>query len=352
MKISDFFYRVWHWETWHYLVKYVPLAPAWLWYCLRARSFWFFTSSNPTLTFGGFEGESKNEMYLQLPPGSYPRSIYISHLSGFEEAVSFFTGSNFSFPFAVKPDVGMMGFMFRKIENTEQFKKYHGAMQADYLLQEFIDYPLEVSVFYYRYPQKASGHITGFIRKEFLEVKGNGSSTLLELMQEYPRVRFRLEEMKQKHELRLNHVIPAEEIYFLSHALNLSRGGKLVSLSHETDNRLLKIFDGLSHHTKHFYYGRYDIKCSSIEELKEGRNFSILEYNGCGAEPHHIYGNGHTLLQAYQIILHHWKALYRISKHNHHNGHAHWNYRKGIEFLRKGKQHFRKLKKLDATFEI
>ncbi len=246
----------------------------------------------------------------------------------------------------------MMGFMFRKIENIEQFKKYHAAMHVDYLLQDFIDYPLEVSVFYYRYPHQASGHITGFIRKEFLEVKGDGVSTLLELIQQYPRVRFRLEEMKQKHDIRLNDVVPPGEIYFLSYALNLSRGGRLVSLAHEKDSRLLKIFDELSHHTKHFYYGRYDIKCSSIEDLKEGRNFSILEYNGCGAEPHHIYGNGNTLLQAYRIILHHWKALYKISRQNHHNGHAYWKYRRGFKFLKKGKEHFRKLRKLDATFEI
>ncbi len=253
MKISDFVYRVRHWDTWPYLVKYVPLSPAWLWYCLRARSFWFFTPSNPTLTFGGFEGESKNEMYLQLPEGSYPRSIYISHSACFQEAAALFTGNNFSFPFSVKPDVGMMGFMFRKIENIEQFKKYHTAMQVDYLLQKFIDYPLEVSVFYYRYPHESSGHITGFIKKEFLEVKGDRSSTLLELIQKYPQVRFRLEEMKQKHDMRLNEVIPRGEIYFLSYALNLSRGGNLVSLAHEKDIRLLKIFDELSHHTKSFY---------------------------------------------------------------------------------------------------
>jgi hypothetical protein len=108
--------------------------------------------------------------------------------------------------------------------------------------------------------------------------------------------------------------------YCLSNALNLSRGGKLISLAHEKDERLLKVFDDLSHYTNHFYYGRYDIKCASVEDLKEGKNFYILEYNGCGAEPHHIYGDGNTLLQAYAILLQHWKVLYRISKYNHTHG--------------------------------
>ncbi len=352
LKLTDFLYRITHWETWHYLVKYVPLSPAWLWYCIKSGSFWFFTPSNPTLTFGGFEGESKNEMYLQLPPGSYPHSIYIPHSLIFTKVEQLVKEAGLQFPFAVKPDIGMMGFMFRKIENVGQLQKYHTAMCSDYIVQKLIDYPLEVSVFYYRYPNETSGHITGFLKKEFLEVTGDGKSKLKELILMYPRVRFRVEEMKLKHEKKLNDIIAEGERYYLSYALNLSRGGKLVSLAHEKDSRLLKVFDELSNYSKHFYYGRYDIKCLSIEDLKEGKNFSILEYNGSGAEPHHIYGDGNNLIEAYRIVLHHWKVLYTISKFNHKNGLRYWKHRKGFTFLKRAKQHFKMLKKLDATFEI
>lgn len=350
--MPDFLYRITHWETWHYLVKYIPLSPAWLWYCLRSGSFWFFTPSNPTLTFGGFEGESKNEMYMQLPPGSYPQSVFISHLLDFERVKDNVSKAGFTFPFAVKPDVGMMGFMFRKIENMEHLQKYHAAMCSDYIVQKLIDYPFEVSVFYYRYPNEISGQITGFLKKEFLEVTGDGSSTLEDLILRYPRIRFRVEEMKLKHEKRLNNIIAKGEKYYLSYALNLSRGGKLVSLAHEKDSRLLKVFDELSNYSKHFYYGRYDIKCLSIEDFKQGKNFSILEYNGSGAEPHHIYGDGNNLIQAYKIVLYHWRVLYTISKLNHKKGIRYWKYRKGFNFLKRAKRHFRILKKLDATFEI
>jgi hypothetical protein len=352
LKIRNFLYQVAHWETWPYLVKYIPLFPAWMWFCARARSCWFFTASNPTLTFGGFEGESKSEMYAQLPEGSYPKSILIKYPSSLDDARRQAEAAGLSFPFAVKPDVGMMGFMFRKIENMEQFGRYHAAMTADYILQSFIDYPVEVSVFYYRFPNKSSGNITGFLRKEFLQVTGNGTSTLLELIQQYPRVRFRLEEMKSKHEKKLHEVIPHGEIYALSYALNLSRGGRLVSLAHEKDARLLRVFDALAENAPHFYYGRYDIKCRSVEDLRQGSNFSILEYNGSGAEPHHIYGDGNNLVQAYRIVLHHWNVLYRISRYNHHNGIPYWSFRRGYRFLRKAKKRFKALKKLDATFEI
>lgn len=345
-------YRLTHWETWHYLAKYIPLFPAWLWYCLRSGSFWFFTPSNPTLTFGGFEGEPKREMYRQLPPSTYPKSIYISPLLSFEEVVKLIAENEFDYPFAVKPDVGMMGFMFRKIETVDQFKHYHSVMTVDYIIQQLVDYPLELSVFYYRFPGQRKGTITGFLKKEFLEVIGDGQSTLLELMEAYPRVRFRLEEMKAKHQNRLKEKLPLGEVFCLSPALNLSRGGRLVSLAHEKDERLLQVFDDLSHHSGHFYYGRYDLKCLSIEDLKKGKNFSILEYNGCGAEPHHIYGDGNSLLQAYKILLHHWDVLYRISRQNHKNGIPFWEYKKGLNHLKKAKKHFRMLKRLDSQTQL
>src|ERR1044071_8224979 len=125
MKVTDFFTRLYRWETWHYLAKYIPIMPAWLWYCVKSRSLWFFTASNPTLTFGGFEGEAKREMYDQLPPSTYPKSIYISPLLSFTNAENLLASNHFSYPFAVKPDVGMMGFMFRKIDNANEFRLYH-----------------------------------------------------------------------------------------------------------------------------------------------------------------------------------------------------------------------------------
>lgn len=351
MNVRKTWYIITHWETWHYRVKYIPLAPFWLWYCLRAGSFWFFTPSNPTLTFGGFEGEQKSEMYEQLPPGSYPKTIYISPTLSFEEAVSLVTDNHFVFPFAVKPDAGMMGLMFRVINNENQFRNYHKKITVDYLVQELVNDPIEVSVFYYRFPHEQQGTITGFIRKETLEVVGDGKRTLEQLILLHPRARFFIEEMRTKHADQINSVIPEVETFRLTYAANLSRGGKLVSLEKEKDDRLLKIFDDLSHYAKHFYYGRYDIKCHSLEDLKTGR-FAILEYNGSGAEPHHVYGNSNTLLQACKILLHHWDILYRISVWQHKNGIPYWKFKEGLDFLKTARKHLELLRKLDKETDV
>lgn len=352
MNLKNFFFKITHWETWHYMAKYIPIMPVWGWYCLRARSLWFFTPSNPTIAFGGFEGETKSEMYKQLPAHTFPNSIFISPSISFKELQQRVLENNFTYPFAVKPDAGMMGFMFRRINNAADLQAYHKKMPVNYIIQTFVNYPLEVSVFYYRYPNEQKGTITGFIKKEFLQVEGNGESTLKELINNYERVRFRLDEMLAKHADQLENILKKGEIYILSYALNLSRGGRLVSLAYEKDEKLLKVFDGISHYTKHFYYGRYDIKCASVQDLKEGKNFSILEYNGCGAEPHHAYGNGNTLFQAYAIFLHHWKVLYKIAIYNHAHGFKRWSFAKGRAYLKQGKANFKLLKKLDAETQL
>lgn len=348
MSLRKLLYRITHWETWDYRVKLVPLIPVWCWHCLRSGSWWFFTAANPSLTFGGFQGEGKREMYAQLPPGTYPRSIYLDPALSLEEAEKQVAEAAYAYPFAVKPDVGMMGLLFRRIDSPAAFRAYHQAMPVAYVVQEFVTYPIEVSVFYYRFPGNPTGTITGFVRKEFLEVVGDGESTLWALMNRYERVNFRLDEMRTKHAGQLNHIIPNGETYCLNYALNLTRGGRLVSLEHEKDAELLRVFDALSHYTKHFYFGRYDIKCQSIAELKQGKHFSIIEFNGAGAAPHHVYDNGNSLLQAYRIVLHHWDILYRISRENRRLGQPLWSLRQGWAFLKASEIHFQQLRRLET----
>jgi hypothetical protein len=347
MGIKKFFNRMFNWELWPFYLLYAPLGPIWLWYCIRSRSFWFFSSSNPTITFGGFEGESKKEMYDQLPPNSYPSTMYVLHDSTVDEVKKKIAESGFDYPFIVKPDVGMKGILFRKIENEDQLEKYHSRIPVEYIVQDLIEMPVEVSVFYYRHPTQQKGTISGFIKKELLEIFGDGTSTIWELILEHPRAKFRLEEMKQRHEHRLDRVLPKGQHFFLSYAGNHNRGARFINLSNEIDDRLLSVFDELSHYTDKFYYGRYDIKCRSIEDLKSGQHYSILEFNGCGAEPNHIYDAGMSLGQAYREILKHWKELYRISKYNHENGTPYWPFEKGIRFLRESRRHFLLLAKFD-----
>jgi hypothetical protein len=347
MDMKKIIQKITNWELWNFYLLYLPISPVWLWYCIRSGSFWFFSSSNPTITFGGFEGEGKKEMYDQLPPHLVPRTIYILHDSPFEEVKNKVANAGFAYPFIVKPDIGMKGILFRKIDNEEQLAKYHERIPVEYIVQDLVELPVEVSVFYYRYPWQQKGTVSGFIDKELLQVKGNGTATLKELVAAHPRAKFRMEEMEHRHGHRFERVIPANEVFYLSYAGNHNRGAQFTNLHKEIDAQMHQTFDALSHQTRQFYYGRYDIKTTSIEDLKQGKNFLILEFNGCGAEPNHIYDCGMSIGKAYRTILHHWKALYKISRYNHKNGTPYWSFMRGWKFLRQSSKHFKMLEKYD-----
>lgn len=347
MRIKKFFQRLTNWELWNFYVLYLPIVPVWLWNCLRSRSFWYFTTSNPTITFGGFEGEGKKEMYDQLPSHLYPRTLFIMHDLPWEEVKKRIAGAGFSYPFIVKPDVGMKGILFRKIDSEDQLQKYHERIPVEYIVQDLVDLPVEVSVFYYRHPAEQKGVVSGFIHKELLHVKGDGQHNLRQLIEQHPRAKFRMEEMQHRHGHRFDRIPEKDEIFFLSYAGNHNRGAHFTNLYKEIDEQLLSVFDSISHYNGQFFYGRYDIKTTSIEDLKQGKNFLILEYNGCGAEPNHIYDCGMSLFAAYAELLKHWRALYRISRYNHRQGIPYWPFKKGLHYLREARRHFKMLEQYD-----
>lgn len=344
---NRFWEAVFNWELWPFGLRYALISPVWLWYCIRSGSAWFFTPSNPTITFGGFEGEGKEEMYALLPKQLYPTTIFITPSESFEQVKERIEAAGFNYPFCTKPDVGMKGLLFRKIDSERELQAYHQQITVKYLVQELVTYPFEVSVFYYRYPNQQQGVISGFIQKELMEVVGDGQHTLWQLIQEHPKAKHRKEEMRMKHSAQLENILAAGEHYPLTYAANLNRGARFSNLQHEIDNALRDVFDRLSHATQ-FYYGRYDIKCNSISDLKQGKNFSILEFNGSGAEPNHVYNTGYSLFAALRVWLHHWQVLYEIGRYNNARGIRYWPFKKGWHFLRQAKKHLQRLEELDT----
>jgi hypothetical protein len=71
------------------------------------------------------------------------------------------------------------------------------------------------------------------------------------------------------------------------------------------------------------------------EELKEGKNFGIVELNGAGSEPTHIYDPQHSIFFAWKEIIRHWKILWRISRINHSKGKIpYMNFSSGMQMFR------------------
>lgn len=339
--------KITNWEAWPFKLIYAPLIPVWLWYAFRSRAVWFFTPSNPKLTFGGMEGEPKKEMYDLLPHNFYPTTFNVFPSENFATVKQKLAECNINYPLIVKPEIGGQGILFRKIDDESELEQYHKLVPVEYIIQRMVNYPMEVSVFYIRHPNESKGRITGFLHKIPLHVLGNGHDTLEQLVLSHPKAAKRKAEVKSKHKQNWNVVIPGGEKYILSYAANHNRGAHFVDLKNEIDQELVDVFDKISHRIDDFFYGRYDIMCNSVEELKEGKSFSILEYNGCGAEPNHFYDTGYTLGGAYREILSHWKALHQISEYNRSTGIEPWPYKKGKDYLKKTTRHFRLMKEAD-----
>ncbi len=339
--------KIKNWEEWPFKILYAPITPVWFWYMIRSRAVWFFTPSNPKLTFGGMEGEPKKEMHDLLPEHLCPSFFNVKPGEDFSFVIENLKKHSIHFPLIVKPEVGGQGILFRKIDNEQQLKNYHKQVPVEYFVQQLILYPLEVSLFYYRYPNQTKGVVTGFLQKIPMQVTGDGIHSLEELILMNSKSKKRIAELSLQHLHNFKQVLSKDEKYILSFAANHNRGARFIDLKDEINDKIGATLDEISVSVNDFFYGRYDIMCNSLEELKQGKNFVILEYNGCGAEPNHFYDTGYTLIEAWKEILKHWKILYDISRMNHKAGIPYWPLLKGIRFRISTKKHYKKIKAAD-----
>ena len=82
------------------------------------------------------------------------------------------------------------------------------------------------------------------------------------------------------------------------------------------DKQLGATFDSICEKIEGFYYGRFDLRTSSIENLKEGQDIAILELNGAGAEPAHIYDPGYKYIRAQKDLFWHYRQMFEIAMLN------------------------------------
>lgn len=132
--------------------------------------------------------------------------------------------------------------------------------------------------------------------------------------------------------------IPAEgERVELSFVGNHSYGTAFYNFNHFSDDSLISVFDSLCSRIEGFYFGRFDLRCKSPEALKKGE-FKILELNGVGSEPLHIFDPKEKLSDAYSSLFHHWNVIYTISRINRKSASSFMSLNEAIETYKKVKQ--------------
>lgn len=331
-----FIVKLFHWEYWPFGIIQLPLIFMWLWYSLRERSFFYFSASNPGILSGGMMGESKFDVLLLVPDEVKPKTILAKKSFTVTQLLKLIEESELQFPLIFKPDLGERGWMVRRINSEAEAAQYLSEIKIDFIVQELVDLPLEFGVYYVRFPNEAKGRVNSITAKEFLAVKGDGTKTMRELIMANDRALLQLEVLEVKYGSRMNEVLPQGKEEILVSIGNHCLGTKFLNANHLITPTLSESFDRISKKINGFYFGRFDLRCATVADLENG-NVKIVELNGCGAEPSHIYHPDASLVNGVRDLITHWQNLYRVSRENHQLGVAYLSFQEGRSIYKKFK---------------
>lgn len=323
-RLVGFFKRIYRWEFWPVQIFYLPVLFYVVFLAFRYRSLTVFTSANPAIPGGGFAGESKDEIYSGLKRSVAARPHLLRHivvdpseLSGMNEAEmsEFVRLEALGFPLVLKPDTGERGKGVRIVRTPAELSAALENIDGRQILQEFARGE-EFSVFYYRYPGESKGRIFSITDKIFPSVTGNGISTVEELILADPRA-------VCIHSAYLDNIgseadriaSPGEEVRLIEIGTH-SRGAIFNDGDRVRSDKLEAAIDRICRGFEGFYFGRFDLRVSSEDDLREGRGFKIVELNGVTSESTNIYDRRYSIIDAYRILLRQWKIAFEIGHLN------------------------------------
>lgn len=294
------------------------MIPIYVYGVISTRRLLYFTAANPGIEMGGFFGEKKDEILSLIDEKYKVKGFRVSQPVINEKLIAEMQNSLIDFPVVAKPNVGERGFGVQIIENLEDLYKY-AACHDDFIIQEYVDFPLELGVLYCRYPNASKGRVTSLSRKQFLSVNGDGIRTVRELLQDDKRNQLYLKLVEGDFVDKLN-VVPSKNENFTVHRIgNHSKGTQFIDESQHLSRELSNTFDTINSNVKGVYYGRYDLKVPSFKHLINGENIKIFELNGVSSEPGHVYDQS-NVIEAFRILAVHWLDIIKISKQNIENG--------------------------------
>lgn len=299
-------------EFWPVYVFYGPFIFYWLYLSVKARDLGFLFKINPSMRLGGAIGADKVNSLEQIDERYLPKTVFVDKGTSAQKIENLIEKYKFHYPVIIKPNNGERGKGVEKINSANEISQYLQSESRDLIVQEFIDSPQEIGVFYYKDPASAKGQITSVVIKRFLSVVGNGLLTLEQLMQNNLRARFRIEYLKAKYAQDLNRILEEGEVMFLEPVGNHCRGTEFLSGQHIINDKLIKVFDKITQKLEGFDYGRFDLKITNLDDLYKGEGIKILELNGVNAEPAHVYDKTYNLFKAYKDVKHQLDIIYSI----------------------------------------
>ncbi len=260
-------------------------------------------------------GASKMNILNKLPKSVIPKTIFLS-----KEQQANWNKDNFlkdhklSFPLIMKPDIGERGLLVEKINSMQEWQQYLQANQVDYIVQEFIDLPNEIGIFFHRLPGITQINISSVCLKNFLTLTGNGKDTVKELLLNNFHGRLQIDRLEKTNVSLLECVLTDGQTKLLEPIGNHSRGTAFYNGNHLIDVKMKSLIESIIGQQTDIHYGRFDIKYNTLEELKQGKNYKVIELNGAASEPTHIYDRSIPIWKKYKVFSEHFSVMYDICK--------------------------------------
>lgn len=310
-------YRLTHHEFWPTWLLYTPVVSHWVVMALHYRGLREVFLANPKIPDGGIAGEAKSEILDLLPPGAAIPWVLLgpgAAVQRWHQLEHTMTEAGWEWPLILKPDQGERGAGVRKIHNAEQATAYLSEFTLPVVAQVYHPGPIEVGLFYYRWPNRRHGTLFSITEKIFPVITGDGVHSLGHLIEHHPRYRLQLDVFKQRLSERWNEIPAAAEQVPLAMAGNHCQGTLFLDGEHLRTPELEAAIDAIGRNVQGFHIGRFDIRCNSLDDLRAGRDLGVVELNGLTSESTNIYDPKHGPIFAIKTLCHHWHIALKIGR--------------------------------------
>ena len=325
-KVVSFF------EFWPMWVMYIPVVLQWLFLAVRYRSLTLPLIANPNLPVAGMVGVGKSEIFRQAT-GNCAKAIlpWVPHQVSGEnidmQAVNLAAKARdrgIQYPLVCKPDIGCRGSGVKLVHNRQQLEDYLRAYPkgTEIIIQKLASWEAEAGIFFVRRPGESSGRIVSLALKYSPYVIGDGVSTLAELIARDCRAGDLQHLYATRHDANLSDVIERDKAYRLVFSISHCHGAIFRDGGHLITTALTERIDRLISDIPEFYYGRLDIKFSSTDGLKQGKDIEIIEINSASSESLHIWDRNARLSTAIKTLLWQYRTLFELGALNRKRGYT------------------------------
>ena len=336
-RIKGWFRRATNHEYWPRVLIYIPVL-SWGFMRMLRKGLQPLTAVNPGYAHdGGVQDESKMDLNHKLGDGDDPidavlHCVLVDEVSAEQRTAAALRAIESDpqlngFPIIAKPDKGERGRAVKLLKDADDLREYCQNCSEPFVLQRFHPGPHEIGVLWMRRTESITdpesdgqiGFIYAITIKHFPTLRGDGKRPLRRLILSHKRHRAQPGVFFEYNKSRLDWVPQESEKVILGIAGNHAQGAKFTDGSHlitpQLTDRMNEIVTGFDERAgRGFDIGRFDLRCESLEELKNGRGFGIVELNGLTSEPTNLYDPKRSLFWAWGMLLGYWKHLERLAE--------------------------------------